>query len=150
MLSGPAYLPLVSLNYDGTLTISVPVKCIGIATDARVIVAVYEAALWGTPGTPINAYYEDLHFESGEEKTVSFQHTPVKGTTEGRDVGVTIEVEGEPVYSNLFQDLFSYGDGGGGGGILEMMMPIMMLMMVMPMMTGMMGDETGSDAEAIM
>jgi len=125
-------------EFTGEIIITIPVTCAGAGCDAAVSLYIYEGSWLPTRGTLLAKYCQEVHFDEGETKEVSFRHRVIQTGESRRDVGLEIVVNGEIVASAQWDDVYSVPGAPGGLDMLFQMLPLVMMgtmmLMLMPML----------------
>ena len=115
-------------EFTGKILIAVPVKNSGPACDATVNLYIYEGSWWGTHGTLLVAYGQDVSFAEGEQKEVVFAHTVIQTGESRRDIGVEVMVGDSVEASAEFDDVYHVA---AAPGLIDNMMSVMIMGMMM-------------------
>ena len=136
-LGSPQFMPF-EFGGGADIAITVPVTCSGEACEAVINLYIYEGS-WGVShGSVLATYSQDVPFQEGEQKEITFVHICLPTSQGRRDVGLEIVVEGEIVFSGEWDDVYHVATTTGNmiGDIMALGMMGMMAMMMSPMMEG--------------
>ena len=118
-----------------TVTITVPITCLGPSVDAVVRLYIFEGSTLPGHGTLLATYSQSVSFAPGQTRNVVFTHAETVTPQTSRDVGVEVVVADKVVASREFDDVYTVGEKGlDWTQMMGLMVVAMVMGMVVPMM----------------